>query len=457
MSPISVDDFCDEESKLIFTIRKDYYENRNGSALMKIVCVLHNSFCRRVNESNARYMKSLGDNNHHFVIFGSGFYGKKLYESMQKYGLESKVIYFCDNNKNKLGSVLLGLPIIAVTDVVDDDSVVFLIPNSQNSKEMIHQLEQLGVDNGRYILISENISKHNNMQFIDDLQSIMFNPDNIFILYGTDHFASLFLQLMIKSNIHPAFAISDFVGEDEDLSAFCTKEYVNKTFFICFSGLHKERLLKNGISSDHIIHIAPQLAEEQYFDDVVPIHKLGKKEVFIDAGCCDFLTSKYFLKWCKNECKKIYAFECDPRGIELCNTVLENDPELNIAELITKGLWDEDTVLEFDVSDSLSSANVSLREGYRKIQINTTTIDDVLNGDEVTFIKMDIEGSELKALKGAEESIKRWHPILALSVYHKPEDIVEIPEYIRSIVPEYKLYLRTYQENHNETVLYAVY
>jgi len=69
---------------------------------------------------------------------------------------------------------------------------------------------------------------------------------------------------------------------------------------------------------------------------------------------------------------------------------------------------------------------------------------------------MDIEGSELEALKGAEETIKKYHPVLAISAYHKPEDIVELPAYIRSIDPEYKFYLRSYHLEFTEIVLYAI-
>jgi len=69
---------------------------------------------------------------------------------------------------------------------------------------------------------------------------------------------------------------------------------------------------------------------------------------------------------------------------------------------------------------------------------------------------MDIEGSELNALKGAEAVIRKYHPVLAVCVYHKKEDLLEIPQYIKSLYPGYKLYLRTYSKYCQELVLYAV-
>jgi hypothetical protein len=85
-----------------------------------------------------------------------------------------------------------------------------------------------------------------------------------------------------------------------------------------------------------------------------------------------------------------------------------------------------------------------------------TTIDELLKGGPATFIKMDIEGAELVALKGAKQTIKKYKPKLAVCVYHKPLDIVEIPLYLKKLVPEYKLFLRHYSDFGFDTIRYAV-
>jgi hypothetical protein len=74
----------------------------------------------------------------------------------------------------------------------------------------------------------------------------------------------------------------------------------------------------------------------------------------------------------------------------------------------------------------------------------------------VDFIKMDIEGSELNALQGAQNTIRKYKPILAICVYHKKNDLLTIPAYIHSICPEYKFYLRAHSKYSQELVLYAV-
>ncbi len=84
-------------------------------------------------------------------------------------------------------------------------------------------------------------------------------------------------------------------------------------------------------------------------------------------------------------------------------------------------------------------------------------LDDALKSEDVTFIKMDIEGSEVAALRGAEEILRTKKPQLAICVYHKTSDFWEIPSLIREGGLNYKLYLRHhYNRNCWGTVLYAV-
>ena len=69
---------------------------------------------------------------------------------------------------------------------------------------------------------------------------------------------------------------------------------------------------------------------------------------------------------------------------------------------------------------------------------------------------MDIEGSELDALKGAEHSLRRWRPKLALSLYHRPEDLFSIPLWLDSLDCGYSFFLDHYSIHTEETVLYAL-
>lgn len=79
----------------------------------------------------------------------------------------------------------------------------------------------------------------------------------------------------------------------------------------------------------------------------------------------------------------------------------------------------------------------------------------MVGSDNVTFIKMDIEGAEMEALEGAQKTIERCKPKLAISIYHKEDDLWEIPYYILKKYPWYKIYIRHYALTTNETVMYA--
>ena len=192
------------------------------------------------------------------------------------------------------------------------------------------------------------------------------------------------------------------------------------------------------------------LAEQQYFEDFI---QYEEGEVFVDAGVLDLYTSLRFVEECKKrhiENYKIYAFEPDERSYDKCLSIKERYPEIDIT-LVNKGLWSSDTTLYFQATGD-ADAKVS-EEGIDQIAV--VSLDTYIK-EKVTFIKMDIEGAELEALKGCQETIKKYRPKLAISVYHKKEDLIEIPEYIMSLVPDYHFYLRHYSSGFTETVLYAL-
>ena len=69
---------------------------------------------------------------------------------------------------------------------------------------------------------------------------------------------------------------------------------------------------------------------------------------------------------------------------------------------------------------------------------------------------MDIETFETYALLGAMESIIKHKPKLAISIYHKFDDLWNIPLLLKQWAPEYKLYIRHYECYQAETVVYAI-
>jgi len=190
----------------------------------------------------------------------------------------------------------------------------------------------------------------------------------------------------------------------------------------------------------------------QYFEPDFMTYE--DEEVLIDAGCYDLYTTMQMRKYCKN-IKKVYAFEPDPENFALCQQK-KAQFHLDEVELLPFGTWSERTTLHFDARSDTDSRVCDFGE----ITVPVTTIDETIAErnpkEKVTFIKMDIEGSELEALKGAKEVIQRDKPKLAICIYHKPEDMTEIPLYIKELVPEYRLFIRHYSNWETETVLYAI-
>lgn len=176
------------------------------------------------------------------------------------------------------------------------------------------------------------------------------------------------------------------------------------------------------------------------------------EEIFVDAGCFDLGTSLKLREYCPQV--KVYAFEPDPENYKRC---LERKEAANFeaATILPFGTWSERKTLHFSASNGVASYIAEADKG--NCDISVMPIDEAIaEGDKVTFIKMDVEGAELESLKGAEKTVRRDKPKLAICIYHKPEDMWTIPLYIKDLVPEYKLYIRHHSGDDCDTVLYAI-
>ncbi len=211
-----------------------------------------------------------------------------------------------------------------------------------------------------------------------------------------------------------------------------------------------EQLLSYQCESDKIVNVGKAMTElfdEQYFD--LPYLTHVQDEVFVDAGCFDGLTVNNFIKWSGGQYQEILSFEPDQKCYEKCSELLNSVDRLR---LVDRGLWSSEQTLCFHETGASDSAITE--EG--EVQIHTARLDDCIGNRKISFIKMDIEGAEKEAILGARHTIESYKPKLAISIYHKPEDIWELPELLLDICPEYRFYLRHYSLRDAETVLYAL-
>lgn len=242
----------------------------------------------------------------------------------------------------------------------------------------------------------------------------------------------------------PVISYTDFINN-----------YRNETIVIS-SRLYYEpmyhQLRESGVPSEKIInagYLLNELSKQQYFD--LQELRCEEKEVFVDVGSLDGMSSVAFLDWSKKSKEKIiYAFEPDNQNIIKVHDNL-NAIGVNY-KIVPKGCWSEETELHFHAKGNGNS----MIDFQGEEIVEVTTIDKELQGERVTFIKMDIEGAEYEALCGAKDTITRNRPKLAISVYHKAEDIWEIPSIIMQYYQGYKFYLRHYSWAYSETVLYAL-
>lgn len=149
--------------------------------------------------------------------------------------------------------------------------------------------------------------------------------------------------------------------------------------------------------------------------------------------------------------KKVYAFEPNKENYENCLKKIKFIQGGHKIEMINKGLYDSEGEKHF-IYDGGSS---HISDGSSET-IQTVSLDDFMeNREKVSFIKMDIEGVEMDALEGARKTIIRDKPDLAICIYHKNSDIVDILQQILDIYPDYRLYIRHYSVFRWETVVYA--
>lgn len=236
------------------------------------------------------------------------------------------------------------------------------------------------------------------------------------------------------------------------------ESYDNYYVLICSSAFSSDivsELREHGVTDDHILDFGGLWkTNQQYFDaDIIrPI----RHEVFVDGGCYDGTTARNFMLWCNGEYDAIYSYEPDRKNYEKTLRMMEKE-SIERLKLFNKGLWDKRTTLYFNESGGQGSGIISDNCATEECaSIETATIDETIRGGRATFIKLDVEGAEYEALVGASETIAREHPRMAISVYHKPEDIFKLPSLIMEMSPNYKLFLRHYQMSRCETILYAL-
>ena len=335
-------------------------------------------------------------------IFGAKELGKSFQESFSRVGIN--VLGFIDNNPDKQNQEFCGHKVININDLHDKkDETVIVIASINYLYEINLQLKELG------------------------FKKVI--PCPVFYVFNKDIYK----------------AEPSFEGIIEDLAS-------NKQKYLNFYNLLEDEKSKKVLEAIADFRLTFDfslynsiLDKNQYFEE--SLLNFGENDIFVDGGGFDGDTALNFIKKVNNKYKKILFFEPDKESFLKAKENLKNAGNI---DFFNKGLYSKSAVFRFNSSGGLGSTID--QDGNTKIEV--ASIDEILN-EKAAYIKMDIEGAELEALKGATKQIEQGVQ-LAVCLYHKSHDIWEIPEYIKKINPDYKFYLRHYTNTVFDTILYAV-
>lgn len=338
------------------------------------------------------------------ILFGAGNIGKELLSFFKYKG--TKVIAFSDNDRNKIGKLHCGIKVI-------------------NKKEIPGLY-------GRDFQIVASCAKY--YEVIEDLRKEGFKN-----LWSQMYFATLYPN---KFNV--------LVWENNISLILINRRKINHVFKLfkdtksrkTFINIVKYRLLL-----DYKLLKQSKEKSLQYFDST--IIKLTKTEVFLDGGAFNGDTIRNFINKTNNYFNKVIAFEPDKANFELLSHyVNKGDSRIKIFKA---GVGDREGVVSFSNEGNIQSRIIQTNNSYK---INIVPIDKFI--EPLTYIKLDIEGYDKQAIKGARITIKRYKPKLAICAYHYLTDLWDVPLLIKKINQNYKLFLRHHGEFLYDTVCYAI-
>lgn len=264
-----------------------------------------------------------------------------------------------------------------------------------------------------------------------------------------------FLPSNIKKSLENFFKSYNFWGTldevNEDFDIFKKKAQIFKEkredFVWLYDSLkdYKSKTVLLSILNNYYnfdlngLNLVADKIYKHYFDlDLLPF---CKNEVFVDVGAYTGDTVLDYIASYGMSYNKIYCYEITESMVLYMKNNFSNLPNVEIRNL---AVAERIGKLYLDANSTSASANRVKEAGVDAV--NAVSLDEDIK-EKISMIKMDIEGGEISAIKGAKEHIKNDLPKLFISVYHSNDDIITIPKLIRSYTDKYDFYLRYYGGN----------
>lgn len=338
-------------------------------------------------------------------IFGAGQFGRDVCSILRQEGFN--VQGFIESTPRE--RTVLGLPVLAWSELAPDQLVAQLVVGIFNRGMPLDELQQLGKSAGfSDILMPWDVYA----QFEQQLGWRFWLSSPRFIL---DKLAAI-------ERTHQQLA-------DED-SRRCLLE-------ICAFRL-----------GSHCAYGSFAHPDRQYFNELTLGPLAGRSLSYVDGGAYNGDT---FLELASLvEVSSAYLFEPDIENFRALSKAARSSA--TPALCLPLAVSDRYRILSFNAGNG-EAGSIS-EQG--SAHIAAAALDDVLGGCPVDFIKLDVEGAEIPALRGAAQLIKHRRPVLAISLYHRAQDIWEIPLLLSEICENYRFYIRQHYGNSFDSVLYAI-
>lgn len=335
------------------------------------------------------------------VIYGAGEICQKLLQQLCDFTPPVDICFITDRDSKKKGMKLHNIEVIPITDIENVNDYCYIIA-IENVYSAVNTLRKNGVEEANIIYPKER------MCFIMGEAG------------GFNRYHSYISAIDMVQNRQKYIEMYELLSDEKSKKIFLTLLLYRLT-----GDIYQEYDLFN--------------RDATYFSRT----KLMDNESFVDVGAYIGDSIIEFLERTHGTYSSIIAIEADKRRADDLESQFENLHDFTVYKC---GVGRHKETIEFDGMQMVESGT----------SVEVRTLDDILEKERVSIIKMDIESMERDALEGCRKVIKSQKPLLAICVYHLTNDIWYLGLLIHEILPEYKFYLeQPITSSLSETVLYA--